>query len=70
LPSAFSIRSKNIPKGGPLQRGRIKANDLIGFWSSFLAASGATLRALDLAGGVDAAFVLGSEAAFSARLSS
>ncbi|MEZ6029318.1 MAG: SIR2 family protein [Hyphomonadaceae bacterium] len=46
-----------------------RANGLISFWSTFLAASGASLRALNLTTGVDAVFVLSPENAFSGRLS-
>ena len=45
-----------------------RANGLISFWSTFLAASGASLRALNLTTGVDAVFVLSPENAFSGRL--
>lgn len=42
-------------------------NDLIGYWARTLAGDGAVLRALGISDGVDAAFKLGSETAYSRR---
>jgi NAD-dependent SIR2 family protein deacetylase len=43
-------------------------NDLISFWTSYLAGDGAELRALGVSAGVDAAFKLGTDTAFSRRI--
>lgn len=43
-------------------------NSLISFWTSLLSAGGTELRALDVTTGVDAAFKLGVDTAFSRRL--
>lgn len=43
-------------------------NDLISFWTSYLAANGAEVRALGVSIGVDAAFKLGTDTAFSRRI--
>lgn len=43
-------------------------NDLISFWTSYLAAGGTEVRALGVSTGVDAAFKLGTDTAFSRRV--
>ena len=43
-------------------------NDLISFWTSYLAAGGTEVRALEVSTGVDAAFKLGIGTAFSRRI--
>lgn len=43
-------------------------NDLIGFWSTLLAGGGAEIRALGISTGVDAAFRLSADTAFSRRV--
>lgn len=43
-------------------------NELIAFWASLLAKNGAELRALNIGDGVDAAFRLGSDTAYSRRV--
>lgn len=44
-----------------------KLNDLISFWSSFIAGDGHEMRAFGLGDGVDATFKLGRDTAFSGR---
>lgn len=50
-----------------VRRYNTQLNDLIAFWTSLLAAGGNEIRALGASAGVDAAFKLGVETAFSRR---